>query len=172
MGRTIGADPSIVPLAPEHRRAEFESGVEALDRYIRTQAGQDLRKHSAAVFVLVEGNSTEILGYYTLSATSVELSDLPEATARKLPKYPTLPAILLGRLAVDLGFRGRGFGELLLLDALRRCLRVTDIAWTSVIVDAKDESALAFYERYRFIPFSNRTRRLFLPYGTIASLFR
>jgi GNAT superfamily N-acetyltransferase len=90
--------------------------------------------------------------------------------AKKLPKYPLVPAILLGRLAVDRSRRGKGYGELLLMDALKRCLGAKDIGWMALIVDAKDEEAVAFYERYHFIRFSPTSNRLFLPRATIASL--
>lgn len=93
----------IEPLLPHHNRAAFCSGVDVLDRYLRQQANQDARRHVAATFVLVEGIGATVLGFYTLSATSVKLGDLPDATARRLPKYPLVPAILLGRLAVDRG---------------------------------------------------------------------
>lgn len=167
------ADPSFViePLGSHHERAAFSCGIEALDRYIQIQAGQDARKHVAATFVLSERGSPAALGFYTLSATSIHLSDLPEATIKKLPKYPLVPAILLGRLAVDQRQRGKGFGELLLIDALKRTLNTRDIGWVAVVVDAKDEGAAAFYERYQFIRFSPGSMRLFLPRGTIARLW-
>jgi len=167
-----GDSPSIFiePLASHHDRAAFSCGVEALDRYLRHQASQDVRKHVAAVFALVEGDKPAVLGFFTLSATSVRLSDLPESTAKKLPRYPLVPAILLGRLAVDRSRRGKGYGELLLIDALKRCLGAKDIGWMALIVDAEDEEAVAFYERYHFIRFSPASNRLFLPRATIASL--
>ena len=160
----------IEPLASHHNRTAFSCGVEALDRYLRQQASQDARKHVTATFVLVESGKPTILGFYTLSATSVRLSDLPEATARKLPKYPLVPAILLGRLAVDENQRGKRYGEILLMDALERCLSTKEIGWTAVIVDAKDEKAVAFYEHYHFIRFSPHSNRLFLQRKTISSL--
>jgi GNAT superfamily N-acetyltransferase len=161
---------SIEPLASHHDRAAFSCGVEVLDRYLRQQASQDARKNAAVTFVLVQTGKTPVLGFYTLSATSVKLCDLPEATARNLPKYPLVPAILLGRLAVDRQQHGKGYGELLLMDALARCLRATDIGWSAVVVDAKDADALAFYEHYQFIRLSPTSHRLFLPRTTICRL--
>jgi len=160
----------IEPLASRHDRAAFSCGVEALDRYLRHQASQDVRKRVAAAFALVEADRPAVLGFFTLSAASVRLSDLPESTAKKLPRYPLVPAILWGRLAVDRSRRGKGYGELLLIDALKRCLGAKDIGWMALIVDAKDEKAVAFYERYHFIRFSPTSNRLFLPRATIASL--
>lgn len=156
-------------LAPHHDRASFASGVEPLDRYFRTQAGQDARKNVAAPFVLVLPDGA-IAGYYTLSATGIGLSELPAQTTRKLPRYPLLPATLLGRLAVDLRYRGRGYGRLLLADALLRSLR-SEIASFAVIVDAKDDGARRFYERESFLPFPDQPMRLFRPMADIAGLF-
>jgi predicted GNAT family N-acyltransferase len=112
-----------------------------------------------------------VAGYYTLSATSVALVDLPPAIAKRLPRYPALPATLLGRLAVHQQRRGQGFGELLLFDAFSRTLR-SEIASHVLVVDAKDEVAQTFYERYRFLKLVSAGRRLFLPLAEIAMLFK
>lgn len=159
-------------LAKQHDRLGFSCGVESLDRYLREQARQDARKHVAAPFVLCEGGSNAVLGYYTLSALSIDVGAWLAHVARKLPKYPVVPATLLGRLAVDLCLRGKGVGEHLLMDALRRALEASrEIASVAVVVDAKDENAVAFYRRYEFIPFADQANRLFLPMSIIAQLF-
>lgn len=160
---------SIEPLARHHDRTVFSCGIEALDRYLRRQASQDARKFAAATFVLVEKGRSVVLGFYTLSATSLRLIDLPSTIVKKLPRYPLVPSILLGRLAVDMEQHGKRYGELLLVDALQRCVRMDQIGWTAVVVDAKDETAVAFYERYHFIRFSETSFRLFLPRETIQS---
>lgn len=156
-------------LGPEHDRASFESGVEPLDRYFRTQAGQDARKNMAASFVLVlpEG---QVAGYYTLSSTAVNVGEWPPETVRKLPRYPLIPATLLGRLAVDKRQQGKGFGRFLLADALFRAVR-SEIASFAMIVDAKDESARRFYERESFLPFPDQPLKLFRPMADIRKLF-
>src|SRR5712672_1602098 len=105
----------------------------------------------AAPFVLVLEDGT-IAGYYTLSSTSVQISELPEQTVRKLPRYPLVPATLLGRLAIDRRHQGKGYGRFLLADALFRSVR-SEIASFAVIVDAKDENARRFYERESFCHF-------------------
>ena len=157
-------------LGPQHDRSTFDSGVEQLDRYFRVQAGQDARKNMAAPFVLVLPGGI-VAGYYTLSATGVTLADLPAQLARKLPRYPLVPATLLGRLAVDRRYRGKGYGRYLLADALFRSVR-SEIASFAVIVDAKDENARRFYERESFLPFADRPLKLFRPMADIAALFR
>ena len=159
----------VEPLGSGHDRSGFESGVEALDRYFRKQAGQDARKNMAAPFVLLLPDGT-IAGYYTLSSTSVQLGELPEKTVRKLPRYPLVPATLLGRLAVDRRQQGKGYGRFLLADALYRAAQ-SEIASFAVIVDAKDESARRFYARESFLPLPDQPMKLFRPMADIRRLF-
>lgn len=157
-------------LGPQHDRSTFASGVEPLDRYFRTQAGQEARKHIAAPFVLVLADGS-VGGYYTLSATALKLAELPADVARRLPRYPLIPATLLGRLAVDRKHQGKGYGRFLLADALGRAVR-SEIASFAVVVDAKDDAARRFYERESFLPFPDQPMKLFRPMADIAALFR
>jgi predicted N-acetyltransferase YhbS len=161
------ADLRIEALARTHQRAAFNSGAEELDRYFKDQAGQDVRRQVAAVFVAVAAG--RVVGYYTLSAAAIGLTDLPEDLARRLPRYPQIPATLLGRLAVDLSWQRTGLGERLLVGALSRSLR-SEIASYAVVVDARDENAARFYRRYGFQPLTPSGRRLFLPMTTVARL--
>ena len=124
----------------------------------------------AAPFVLVLPDGA-LAGYYTLSSTAVNIGEWPAQTVRKLPRYPLIPATLLGRLAVDRRQQGRGYGRYLLADALFRSLS-SEIASFAVIVDAKDENARRFYERESFLPFPDQQMKLFLPMADIAELFR
>jgi GNAT superfamily N-acetyltransferase len=126
----------IEPLSDQHDRESFASGIEPLDRYLRQQAGQDARRRVATCFVLVGDDDRVLLGYYTLAATSIALAELPEALAKRLPRYPVVPATLMGRLAVDARHQGRGHGEFMLLDAFSRALR-NEIASYAFVVDAK-----------------------------------
>ena len=123
-------------------------------------------------FVLVEPPADKVLGYYTLSASIITTDGLPAQLAKKLSRYPQLPVTLLGRLAVDQTQKGKGLGEFLLMDALYRSLQAAaEIAAMAVIVDAKDNAAAAFYQRYGFIPLQKKPARLFLPIKTVAGLF-
>lgn len=159
-------------LGRHHDRAGFESGVPALDAYLKKQAGQDARRYAAAPFVLCEGEGIAVLGYYTLSALSIHTGELPEETARKLPRYPLLPAVLIGRLAVDRRRRGERLGEFLLMDALYRSWRQAhEIGAVAVVVEAKDEPARRFYEAYDFRIFPQQPGRLFLPMARVERLF-
>jgi GNAT superfamily N-acetyltransferase len=155
-------------LGAHHDRSSFASGAEPLDRYLRSQASQDARKNMAAPFVLVLPDSA-IGGYYTLSATGVKLTEFPADITRKLPRYPLVPATLLGRLAVDQNYQGRGYGRFLLADALFRAAR-SEIASFAIIVDAKDEAARRFYERESFLPLPEQPLKLFRPMTDIAKL--
>jgi GNAT superfamily N-acetyltransferase len=159
----------VEPLASSHDRSGFESGVAPLDRYFRTQAGQDARKNIAAPFVLLLPGG-KIAGYYILASTSVQLGELPAQTVRKLPRYPLVPATLLGRLAVDRRQQGKGYGRFLLADALYRAAQ-SEIASFAVIVDAKDDSARRFYERESFVPLPDQPMKLFRPMADIRRLF-
>lgn len=139
----------IQPLSAKHDRGAFSCGVPALDRYLRDQAGQDARRRVAAPFVAT-ADGVKVLGLYTLSATSIQLTEVPPALAKKLSRYPRLPATLLGRLATDLSMRGIGLGRVLLVDAFSRAVR-SEIASFALVLDAKDEEAASFYERESFI---------------------
>jgi GNAT superfamily N-acetyltransferase len=134
------------------------------------QAGQDALKNIAAPFVLVLPDGT-IAGYYTLSATAVDIGEWPAQTIRKLPRYPLIPATLLGRLAVDRRYRGQGHGRYLLADALSRCVR-SEIASFAAVVDVKGEDARRFYQRESFLPFPDQPMKLFRPMADIAELFK
>jgi ribosomal protein S18 acetylase RimI-like enzyme len=159
-------------LRKQHDRSGFSCGVEPLDRYLREQARQDARRRVAAPFVLCEGQNNAVLGYDTLSALSVDVGAWPEEVAKKLPRYPFVPATLIGRLAVDIRLRGRGAGEHLLMDALRRALAASrDVASVAVVVDAKDDAAVPFYRRYGFITFPDQPNKLFLPLAVVEQLF-
>ncbi len=167
---TDWGDLRVEVLGSHHDRSAFKSGVEALDRYLRTQAKQDARRNVAAPFVLRLPDGS-IGGYYTLSAAAVNLGALPSSVVRKLPRYPQIPATLLGRLAVDRRHQGKGYGRFLLADALFRAVQ-SEIASFAVIVSAKDEAARRFYERESFLPFADEPMKLFRPMTDIAELFK
>lgn len=157
------------PLGEKHDRTNFSCGQEPLDRYIRTQATQDIRRRISTCFVAVETDTGNLAAYYTLAAASIPTPDLPAEITKKLPRYPTLPAVRIGRLAVDLRFQGRGLGGALLADALRRVLAAAPAAF-ALLVDAKDDKAVAFYRRYGFAPLAGQPRTLFLAVATADKL--
>lgn len=154
----------IVPLNAAHDRSGFRCNVEALDKYIHQQARQDIRRRISRVFVAApQDNPKEVIGYYSLSTLSIELRELPEKLARKLPKHP-VPAALIGRLAVSKNAQGYGIGKMLLVDAIKRTLSVSDqIAIYAMVVDAINDNAKDFYKQFGFARLSDDSPRLFLP---------
>ena len=151
----------LAPFDAAHERAAFQSDSEPLNRYLQEQVSQDIRRRVAACFVaLAEGQ--RIAGYYTLASASLLLADLPASTGKKLPRYPTVPAVRMGRLAVDRAFKGQGLGGALLADALHRCAH-SEIAAFALMVDAKDEAAAAFYRHHGFLALPDSPFTLFLP---------
>ncbi len=162
----------ITPLKKTHDRKSFDCCNEALNRYLREQARQDAEKCVAAPFVLTQPDSRIVLGFYTLSASAIQVEELPPDLMKRLPRYGQLPVTLLGRLAVDRSVGGQGVGEFLLADALRRSLEgAQQIAAMAVIVEAKDEQAESFYRHFDFVPFQQTPLRLFLPMTQVARLF-
>jgi ribosomal protein S18 acetylase RimI-like enzyme len=155
----------LAPLGAGHDRGSFHCGEEALDRYFQTQATEDIRRRIANCFVAVEITTGVVAGYYTIAAASIPLVELPPEEAKRLPRYPTLPAVRIGRLTVDERFQGRGMGGALLADAARRSLQSPPVVY-ALLVDAKNDQAVAFYQRYLFRPVVGQPRTLFLPLAT------
>lgn len=156
----------IEKLGPSHDRGQFSCGTEALDHYFRKQANQDMRRKVATCFVAVEKTTGKIAGFYTIAATSIALTAIPEIFSRKLPRYPSVPSVVIGRLATDQAFRGRNVGALLLSDAVGR-VEESSIAAYALVVDAKDEAAVGFYKRFGFMPFPDAPFKLFAPMATL-----
>ncbi len=158
----------VKPLDASYDRRIFCSGSPLLDRYLREQVTQDIRRRVAACFVAVTDEQC-IAAYYTLASASLLLADLPIATVKKLPRYPTVPAVRMGRLAVDQAFKGQGLGSAMLADALERTAR-SEIAAFALMVDAKDDIAADFYRHYGFIALPDSPLTLFLPLATALSV--
>lgn len=157
-------------LGKQHDRSQFSCGQGELDAWFRQRAGQDERRNVARVFVAVDSD-LGVVGFYSLSAFKLDLGDMPEELARKLPRYNDgVPAALIGRLARDVRVRGKGIGELLVADAVRRILGAAQaLAVLAIVVDAKNEQAASFYEGLGFRRFPLRPNRLFLLASSAAS---
>ena len=153
------------PLSDLHDRSSFGCGQEALDRYLQSQATQDNRRRIASCFVAVEAETGSIAAYYTIASASISTPALPPEITKRLPRYPTIPAVRIGRLAVDLRFRGRGLGGALLADALRRVIGSPAAAF-ALVVDAKDDQAVAFYRHHGFVALVSLPRTLFISVAT------
>lgn len=165
------SDLKIEMLAPHHDRDGLSCGVESLDRYLRTQAGQDVRRKANGVFIMTGPEKPNIvLGYYTLCATALPHGDVPLAALKHIPRYPLVSATLIGRLAVSQARQGERLGALLLADAVRRAYANADIIGSAIlIVDAIDERAAAFYESNGFLRLPD-SPRLILPMQTIGKM--
>lgn len=150
-----------------HRREEFACESPELTKFLRTRARKEVKSRTSACFVIVPvADRSRIAGFYTLSATTIELEKLPAEFSRKLPRYPRLPATLLGRLARALEFKGQGIGDLLMVDALKRaCENSLVIGSVAVVVDPKDEKAAKFYEAFGFLLLDGQ--KMFLPMKAI-----
>jgi predicted GNAT family N-acyltransferase len=161
-----------IPLTSAHKKADFICGKPLLDGYLHTQAKQDVKRRLSACFILAD-ETNKVIGYYTLSSASIPRDQLPDAIKNKMPpRYHDLPATLLGRLATDLNSRGQGFGETLLLDALKRSYDIStkEIGSMAVIVDPIDEDAIRFYAKYGFILLPD-SGKMFMAMETMAQLF-
>ena len=150
----------VVPFEKKYDRSAFCSASEELNTYLRERVTQDIRRKLASCFVALN-QEQQIVGFYTLSAASLLLNDLPENIRKKL-RYPSVPTIRMGRLAVDQSCQGIGLGAALLADALDRASRVEIAAW-AMMVDAKDERAAQFYHHHGFINLPETPLLLFLP---------
>ena len=146
-------------------RSQFQSGSEPLDRYFKEQVTLDIRRRVTACFVALD-QENRVAGYYTLASASVPLTDLPVSLAKKLPRYPSIPTVRMGRLAVDQTFKGQGLGAALLADALDRAIH-SEIAAYALVVDAKDDVATAFYRHHGFIALPDTLLTLFLPLASL-----
>ena len=158
-------------LAAHHDRDSFSCGADSLDKYLRTQAGQDVRRKANAVFIMVEpARPSIVLGYYTLCAMALPQGDVPLAALKHVPRYPLVSGTLIGRLAISQARHGEGLGTLLLADAVRRAYTNADVIGSSMlVVDAIDEHAAAFYEGNGFLRLPD-SPRLILPMQTVGKI--
>lgn len=161
---------AVQALSPNHDRSSFSCGEASLDRYLQQQVNQDRKKDLSRCYVLVkDDHPTRILGYYTLSAFSVDLSALPPSAAKGVP-YPSIPCVLIGRLAIHQGEQGKRLGEVLLSAVVEHSLHLKEsLGIRLVVVDALHEKAAQFYERYGFQRFPGTELKLFLPLTTALS---
>jgi GNAT superfamily N-acetyltransferase len=159
-------------LAAHHDRSTFSCGNERLDRYLQSSATQDRKRHIAIPYVIWDLEREKIVGYYTLSMSGIDLAELPPDLAKKLPRYPIIGVNLIGRLAVANDYRGCGWGKLLIMDALHRSWQISKAtASFAVVVEAIDDEAVRFYQRFDFRAFPDRPFKLFRMMADIDSAF-
>ena len=159
----------IEPLAKAHKRSDFTCGNDRIDSYFRETVSQDVKRKYATCFVAREIATDRLAGFYTLSSSSVPLNEVPEFMAKKLPRYPTVPAVLIGWLGRHSTYSGQGLGEALLFDAVKT-VATAPIGAHAIFADAIDEKAAAFYAALGFTPLISRPRTLYLPMTTALGL--
>lgn len=166
-------DLRIEAFASHHDRDSFSCGLDSLDRYLRTQASQDVRRKANGVFILVEPDKPSVvLGYYTLCATALAQGDVPAAARKHVPRYPLVSATLIGRLAVSQTRQGERLGAMLLADAVQRAYAsAATVGSSMLVVDAINERAAAFYEGNGFVRLAD-SLRLALPMRTIQRMLK
>lgn len=151
------------------KRESFSCGVGELERYFHQLASQDVKRGLAKCFVLIDKEKMKIIGYYTLSALSVSVADIPKDRLKKGIPYPNIPAALIGRLAIDDDFQQQGYGQFLVIDAIHN-IKNAAVAVAIILVEAKDDNAVAFYKKLGFIEFeevNSERRKLFYPVNKI-----
>ncbi len=157
-------------LTPAHDRSDFDCGQTMLSNWLRKQAGQFDRRDLSRTYVAIRPGETVVCGYYAISTHRVLYEDLPETESKGLPRLD-VPAMLLGRLAVDDSVQGQGLGAFLLVDALRRAMHIAEqVGIRTVEVDAVDENARQFYLHFGFRSLNDDPRHLFLPIHEIRKL--
>lgn len=156
-------------LEKNHNRKNFTCGIDELDIYLKKYANQDIKKRLAVCYVFAD-NHNDIIGYYTLSSNSIDLSDIPDDLAKSL-KYAEIPVVIIGRLAVHQDYQGNKIGQILLIDALKRIVEISALVGNhAVIVDPINDIATKFYAKLGFVPLKT-SNRMVLPLKTIIDLF-
>lgn len=160
----------VKPLNKQHDRKTFDCGEPSLNQYLY-RSSQDIKRRVSRIFITAPSDMPEqVIGYYSLSAGSLDTTDLPEAHRRRLPRYP-VPVAILGRLAITKTYQGQGLGSFLLADALQRVTQASQvIAVYAVVVDALNEQAGDFYHQFGFIPLPSQSLKLFLPMDSFTDL--
>lgn len=159
------------PLSDEHDRAGFSCGEPALDVYIQERAAREVRNDLTSCYVHCS-DAQVVAGYYTLNVHTFSRLGLSRTLQGKIPPTYGVPAVLLGRLAVDQRHQNKNIGKKLLVDALRRAAEVSkSVGVFAVVVEAKDDKTASFYLKFDFRPFRDDPRKLFLPIKTIRKLF-
>lgn len=159
----------IEPLGKAHKRTAFSCGNKRIDAYFRESVTQDIKRRYATCFVARENETDKIAGFYTLSSSNVPLTAVPEALAARLPRYPTVPAVLIGWLGRDLSYAGLGLGEALLFDAIKTVAEAP-IGAHAIFANAIDEKAASFYTAFGFTPLTKEPSTLYLPIATAQKL--
>ncbi|HZU36224.1 MAG TPA: GNAT family N-acetyltransferase [Gemmataceae bacterium] len=154
-----------------HARGEFCCGKAPLDDFLRSLVSQYEKRKLGRTYIAVRPGEKRVIGYYTVASSCVPFANLPPGAAKKLPKHP-VPTVLLGRLAVDQTAQGQGLGAELLIDALKRCLDLSQpLGIYAIEVHAIDRTAKVFYQKFGFVPLEDNDVHLYLPLATVEKAF-
>jgi predicted GNAT family N-acyltransferase len=161
------------PIDGSFRREDFDCGNPELNEYLKKYAKQNDEKGIAKTFVaILQPGTKNVLGYYSTSMAEIKRESLPANYTKKLPRYP-LPAMRIGKLAVDKSMQGRGLGKELLMQCFRGAVRMSsEIGIFLVTVDAIDEQAKAFYLKYGFTTLEDNDLSLFIPMKAVSSVVK
>ncbi|HIP51223.1 MAG TPA: GNAT family N-acetyltransferase [Campylobacterales bacterium] len=153
-----------------HDRQRFDCDVKALNNYLQMMANQQSNRDNTRTFVLEDDKDSKfIIGYYTLTMIAMDLTSLPSNLQKKHQNFNS--AGLIARLAVDKRYKGKGFGEWLLVDALKKLLNASDsVAFPLIVVDAKD-GASDFYKKFGFVAFFDEDNKLFITVDSVRKSF-
>jgi GNAT superfamily N-acetyltransferase len=144
-----------------HDRAAFSSGVARVDNFLKNNSSSQQDNDLTRVYVACLDDQVEVIGYYAVNSHAIDITTLPEPVREKLPRYPTIPAIYLSMIGFSENHRGKGGGSYLLADALKNCVRVADIAGsTMVVLDALNERAAKLYRQFGFVDLPNHAPRM------------
>jgi len=147
-------------------RASFRCGNDRIDKYFREIVTQDIKRGYVKCFVAVEVETDRLAGFYTLTANGILLTEIPDDLRKKMPRYPTVPVVLISWLGRHVDFKGHGLGEVLMFDAIK-AVATAVIGSHAIIVDAIDDDAMKFYSSYGFVSLSpDSPRRMFIAVAT------
>jgi GNAT superfamily N-acetyltransferase len=155
----------ISKLSDRHDRESFDSGDPELNIFLQKQATQYIKRGLCSVYVLMDSNL--IIGYYSLSPSSISPTELPIEIMARYPRHP-IPCWLLGRFAIDSRYQKQGIGGILLVEIFKKVLVLSkEAGGYCILVNAKNENVKNFYKKYGFISFKDNELNLFLPLKSI-----
>lgn len=164
--------PFRVEALASHDRSAFCCGNDRIDKYFRETVTQDVKRGYVKCFVAIEVETNKLAGFYTLTSNSVPLTQIPDDLKKKMPRYPSVPVVLISWLGRHVDFRGRGLGEALMFDAIK-AIATTVVGSHAIIVDAIDDKAMKFYRGYGFASLSLDTpRRMYVPVATALKVIK
>jgi len=158
----------IEPLDRTHDRAAFTCGDVQLDNFIKNSATKQQQEDIARVYVSCLDAEVIVIGYYALNSHSIDATTLPQKDRKKLPSYPTMPAIYLSKLGVHADFQGQGLGQLLMAHAFKRCVAAADIIGAHFLVlESLNEKSTKLYLKLGLVMLPGHEPRMIMKMALI-----